>query len=381
MNRATISRPNVVEFFEHRDKTLLFSENDRFYNALGEEEGCTSSAIDYVKESPDFGSIIPATVIYGESKWEVMASYTMQYLLQHSGQGYTEIHPELIESSHKTIQNAGDEGLSISKFSYYTGIKDTILAECIIDVLQLFGHVLKVNGYNSVHIVDGGYRTKYFLTSKATRCQEPERARSLIQQTVNAETNVVQEVEDCGHETNCMNIDEVHKVTVLNLSEDVTQHPNAIEAHNEVEGCSQSERMSSGGTKETQNFNLAAAYLQPILPWVNGDGTINGIVYRGLTRRILGIVTQHPGILEGEIIRQMEVLNPQVQMQVLNPQSCRRLIELMVLDKHLIVRKMTQGTSSSPPALLESLIGKHSKKHTFISREHYFANPMSASLL
>jgi general transcription factor 3C polypeptide 1 len=36
----------------------------------------------------------------------------------------------------------------------------------------------------------------------------------------------------------------------------------------------------------------------PILPWINGDGTVNSIVFKGLRRRVLGIVMQNPGILE-----------------------------------------------------------------------------------
>lgn len=36
----------------------------------------------------------------------------------------------------------------------------------------------------------------------------------------------------------------------------------------------------------------------PILPWLNGDGSVNSTVYEALTRRILGTVMQKPGILE-----------------------------------------------------------------------------------
>jgi general transcription factor 3C polypeptide 1 len=36
----------------------------------------------------------------------------------------------------------------------------------------------------------------------------------------------------------------------------------------------------------------------PILPWINGDGSMNSTVYEGLTRRIIGYVMQFPGIVE-----------------------------------------------------------------------------------
>jgi len=49
--------------------------------------------------------------------------------------------------------------------------------------------------------------------------------------------------------------------------------------------------------KETLKFSLGESCM-PILPWINGNGTINNIVYRGLRRRVLGIVMQNPGMLE-----------------------------------------------------------------------------------
>jgi general transcription factor 3C polypeptide 1 len=40
---------------------------------------------------------------------------------------------------------------------------------------------------------------------------------------------------------------------------------------------------------------------QPILPWINGDGSMNSTVYEGLTRRVIGYVMQCPGIVEVRI--------------------------------------------------------------------------------
>lgn len=37
---------------------------------------------------------------------------------------------------------------------------------------------------------------------------------------------------------------------------------------------------------------------QPILPWINGDGGVNSIMYKGLVRRVFGIIMQNPGIME-----------------------------------------------------------------------------------
>ncbi|KAA0067656.1 putative B-block-binding subunit of tfiiic protein [Cucumis melo var. makuwa] len=57
------------------------------------------------------------------------------------------------------------------------------------------------------------------------------------------------------------------------------------------------------------------------------------------------------------------------------------LLELMVLDSHIRVRKMYQSKFSGPPGILGALVGRSSKESKFVCRDHYFANPMSSSLL
>ncbi|KAL1545710.1 hypothetical protein AAHA92_22402 [Salvia divinorum] len=66
---------------------------------------------------------------------------------------------------------------------------------------------------------------------------------------------------------------------------------------------------------------------------MNGDGTINELIYNRLLCRVLGIVVLHPWILEGEIIN---------RMQCLNPQSCRQLLQMMILDNHITTEKCSR---------------------------------------
>ncbi|KAM7507610.1 hypothetical protein LguiA_018063 [Lonicera macranthoides] len=42
---------------------------------------------------------------------------------------------------------------------------------------------------------------------------------------------------------------------------------------------------------------------------------------------------------------------------------------------------MNQGTPGEPPRILDRLLGNSFKKSKKISREHFFANPMSTSFL
>ncbi|KAL6514979.1 hypothetical protein OROGR_020558 [Orobanche gracilis] len=46
-----------------------------------------------------------------------------------------------------------------------------------------------------------------------------------------------------------------------------------------------------------------------------------------------------------------------------------------------MMRKMQQTTSSHPPSILGNLFDDRFRKPNLISRVHYFANPMSTTLL
>ncbi|CAN6558700.1 unnamed protein product [Malus baccata var. baccata] len=143
------------------------------------------------------------------------------------------------------------------------------------------------------------------------------------------------------------------------------------------DGASSGKKHVSGNNQVEQTGSVAEGCMEdkmcaPTLPWMNGEQKINKIFDKGLRRRLLGIVMQNPGMLEDEIIRNMDVLNPQ---------SCRKLMELMVLDKHLHVRKLHQTVYSGPPPILRTLIGSSSAPPKEVVREHFFANSMSACVL
>ncbi|GAB4838741.1 hypothetical protein Ancab_028284 [Ancistrocladus abbreviatus] len=365
ISRSVVSRSDVVKFFGDEDnRPFLLSESDNFYATLGQKISSTVPHVDYMKEAMDFDRLTQISVESGGSLWKAMSNYAKR-VFGDSIDELTYVYPEVFRTAYMAIQKAGDQGLSLLEVSAVINMQSTKLAECAVDVLQAFGQVLKVNGYNSIHIVDALYGSKYSLNAKTAHCQDHEIAT--VNQLKANDDRTVSKDSGNGESGTCLemgvskNIDEVHKVTILNLSEEVSEHSNAIQT------CRTSE---SGG--HDQYFHASSGGGFPILPWINGDGTLNGIVYKGLTRRILGIVMQNPGILEDNIIRQMEVLNPQ---------SCRKLLELMILDNHLLVRKMHQATSFGAPVLLKALNRSHFRDPEFVCREHLFANPMSTKLL
>ncbi|KAL6271856.1 hypothetical protein ACE6H2_028767 [Prunus campanulata] len=190
-------------------------------------------------------------------------------------------------------------------------------------------------------------------------------------------TSVIPHAGDCDsggahsqRDTN-MNVNDVHKVTILSSPEEVAERSYEKQTCSVPEGCMEVVSARGHGDNESSKFTCGKLCV-PILPWINGDGTINKIIYKGLRQRLLGTVMQNPGILEDEIMGKMDVLNAQ---------TCRKLLELMVLDKHVLVRKMRQNVYSGLPAILRTLPESSFTPQKLVFREHFFANSMSSSLL
>lgn len=83
----------------------------------------------------------------------------------------------------------------------------------------------------------------------------------------------------------------MHRVSVLNFPEEVTESSSGNQSSNPQEDCFE---RSMKDDEYLFSSNLGV----PILPWINGDGTVNMPIYKGLSRRVLGTVMQNPGILE-----------------------------------------------------------------------------------
>ncbi|XP_076949107.1 uncharacterized protein LOC143621630 [Bidens hawaiensis] len=314
-----------------------------------------------------------------ESTWEAMTCYA-----SHLVSCAQEVSPNLFKTVYSAIQKSGDQGLSMEEISRIIDVQGEKMAELVVEVLEAFGCALKVNAYDCVHVVDSLYRSKYMLTSMSSHQHD---LNLKVPQSSNNDGEVLKLHQE-NHENNNRKVmeeastyllaevhtstDEVqHRVTILNNLEEDPQPVSEAQTNNEIETLKDPEK---GPHEENCEFRLngSSSSYKPILPWINGDGTINKIVYKGLVRHVLGIVMQNPGILEEYILSQMNVLNPQ---------SCRKLLELMILDNHIMVRKMYQSVSNEPPPMLNRLLGSSSVKPKFIYRQHLFANPRSIACL
>ncbi|GAV82693.1 B-block_TFIIIC domain-containing protein [Cephalotus follicularis] len=361
VSHATISTTNTVELFKGGDTGSELNGNDDFGATTGQKLDSSSSHYDYMNEILNFGDVVP---IAAKSPWEGMVGYARYLIFKHSDKEHASLlNTEIFRASYTAIQRAGDQGLSIEEIAQVVDMPGENIAEYIIDVLQAFGRALKVNAYDSVRVVDTLYRSKYFLTSMA---EFPGRID---------DGGILDHENDIGGANSqsdlSMNVVDVHKVTILNLPEETAVPLDEVQTSTVHKGYIQEKDVLLGANNDGDD-KLSSKLCVPILPWINGDGTINKLVYNGLIRRVFGTVMLNPGILEVDIISQMDVLNPQ---------SCRKLLELMILDKHLIVREMHESTSCGPPTLFASLFGSSFKSSQLVCRQHFFANPMSTSIL
>uniref|UniRef100_A0A2P2KXT3 Uncharacterized protein MANES_11G021000 n=1 Tax=Rhizophora mucronata TaxID=61149 RepID=A0A2P2KXT3_RHIMU len=237
--------------------------------------------------------------------------------------------------------------------------------------------LVQVNAYASVRVVDALYHSKYFLMSSAGFHHDLklDSVKKSLQRS--NDNHVIYQPQNCcvvgaNSQTGVITTNnDVHKVTILNLPEEVVPLDGAkvINGH---QGYWQDENpLGSTNASETLE-SFCQESTVPILPWINGDGTINKFIYNGLVRRVFGTVMQNPGILEDGIIRRIDALNPQ---------SCRTLLDLMILDKQIVARDMLQSTSRGPPPLLGTLLGNSYRESKLVYRRHFSANPKSASLL
>lgn len=95
-----------------------------------------------------------------------------------------------------------------------------------------------------------------------------------------------------------MNVDDVHKVTILNLPEDVSEPLDETQTADLHEVSVQDDAFPKRNDEGESYTHSSAEVCKPILPWINGDGTVNSSVYNGLRRRVFGTVVQYPGISE-----------------------------------------------------------------------------------
>uniref|UniRef100_A0A1D1ZGL8 Transcription factor tau subunit sfc3 n=1 Tax=Anthurium amnicola TaxID=1678845 RepID=A0A1D1ZGL8_9ARAE len=386
-NRREKGFPGIKLFLKRRiittaEAVAFLPEKESHSSPLPFVESRQEEPVDAPFQSPSglfsgFGTTTNLlNVSLNDSLWESMASYANSLSSTVSKRDQGLVSPECIRNVYNAIHQAGEHGLSINEVSENIVMHGSELAEIFLETLEEFRLIMKVNAYDHVRAVDASYKPKYFITTLAGHKQDsvPESSQ---QMSSDMSERCLYHSENSRIEAAGMHAGDGHVVTPLELSEGPAQ--SCVRDAIGEGGVSYEECTKKEGVLAKVDMGDAIKFLapndtrrcRPILPWINGDGSINRTLYRGLMRRILGTAMQNPGILEEDLISRMDVLNPQ---------SCRRLLELMVLDNHIIV-KMYRTTSCGPPSILEGLFAPHVKLAEPVFRKHYFTNPMSTSLL
>ena len=85
-----------------------------------------------------------------------------------------------------------------------------------------------------------------------------------------------------------------HTVTIINVQSKLSS------PHIYSKNPGDDERQSTPiEYKESSCYHDCGGHIyQPILPWINGDGSTNSTVYEGLSRRVIGYVMHYPGVME-----------------------------------------------------------------------------------
>ncbi|XP_028554557.1 uncharacterized protein LOC110091869 isoform X2 [Dendrobium catenatum] len=286
-------------------------------NSTSVETTCSTSSLDNVDVTHDMGR---------QSCWDAMTGYFE--LLASASAITNEARPSSTDFKfvHSVICQAGEQGLSMDEVSGALKIKGERVAEMFVDTLEVFQLAVKVNAFDSVRVVDASHTSKYFISVPNhvkihnqgfdfLSCSKPQGISSgtpggpFQHQHGNIDNSLV----NPGVGVGCENKTRAH---------DMSDNP--CEYRIEVQPFRESAIIAKESESD-ESFHLQdiavgsvrnpvagmAGVFQPILPWINGDGTINMNVYKGLTRRILGIIMQNPCILEEDIITKMDVLNPQ----------------------------------------------------------------------
>lgn len=86
-----------------------------------------------------------------------------------------------------------------------------------------------------------------------------------------------------------------HTVTVINVQSKLSS------PHIYSKNSWDEERQSTSreDNNESSCYHDCEGHIyQPILPWINGDGSTNSAVYEGLSRRVIGYIMHYPGVME-----------------------------------------------------------------------------------
>ncbi|CAM6083280.1 unnamed protein product [Calypogeia fissa] len=292
------------------------------------------------------------------------------------------LRPDLLHAAYSVVEQAGEEGLVLEKLSEYlqlAGMEANNELETVntyVHALESFELLKKLNAYDHIRIVEASKSARFYLHilhegdcengQQSSREDMPNFGKQLI--GVPRSRGIV--TRGCHAFSDTNGTISKFDSELIGTSTDLTSQLliGSSTTTPVVTGSGGDHRIISLMPDRGRDFN--DEYVT-ILPWLSQNGTVNKPMLKGLIRRVMGIISIHPGISEDTLLEQVKVLNPQ---------SVRQLIQILELDGHLVVRSLPGPVDAAPPRLLQALTG-HTKTGNTSLVKHYFVNPLADDLL